>query len=174
MPELRPITQKDAFAYVEEHHRHHDVPVGALWQQAVQDDDGRICGVAVTGRPVARKLDDGLTCEVTRMCTNGADNACSILYAAARRVAKDKGFRRGLTYILDSEYQRTDSATGRRIGGNSLIAAGYRYLGKTDGGSWDRDSRPRVDKHPTEPKHRYGWGPWPEFDKQVKEMEAAE
>ena len=117
MPELRPITQKEAFAFIERHHRHHNVPVGALWHHAAHDEDGRLCGVAVVGRPVARKIDDGLTCEVTRLCTDGTYNACSLLYAAARRVAIDKGFRRGVTYILHSE------------DGSSLRAAGWRFLG---------------------------------------------
>jgi hypothetical protein len=164
MPELRPITQKDAFAFVAEHHRHHNVPVGSLWQHGTHDGDGSLCGVAVVGRPVARALDDGLTMEVTRLCTLGTENASSMLYGAARRAAVTKGYRRGLTYILDSEYQKTDPATGRRIGGKSLEASGWRYLGKTDGGSWHCPSRPRTDKNPTEPKHRYGWGPWPEFE----------
>jgi len=107
------------------------------------------------GRPVARKIDDGLTCEVTRLCTDGTYNACSLLYAAARRVAIDKGFRRGLTYILSSE------------DGASLRAAGWLFLGKSKGGSWNRPSRGRVDKHSTEPKYRYGWGAWPEFEKEL-------
>jgi hypothetical protein len=126
MPELRPITQKEAFAFIKQYHRHHDVPVGALWHHAAHDEDGRLCGVAIVGRPVARKIDDGLTCEVTRLCTNGTYNACSLLYAAARRVAIDKGFRRGVTYILNGEE------------GASLRAAGWRFLGMTKGGSWNR------------------------------------
>jgi len=92
MPELRPITQKEAFAFIRDHHRHHNVPVGALWHHACHDEDGRLCGVAIVGRPFARKLDDGLSCEVTRLCTDGTFNACSILYAAARRVALDQLF----------------------------------------------------------------------------------
>jgi len=171
MPDLRPILKDDAYAFIKEHHRHHDVPTGALWWHAAHDDDGSVCGVAISGRPIARNLDDGLTVEVTRLCTNGEDNACSLLYAAARRVAIAKGYRRGITYILDSEYLRTDPETDRRIGGKSLEAAGWRYLGKTDGGSHNRPSRPRTDKHPTEPKHRYGWGPWPQF---AQLLEAAE
>ena len=35
MLELRPITQKDAFAFVAAHHRHHKPPVGTLWQHGV-------------------------------------------------------------------------------------------------------------------------------------------
>jgi hypothetical protein len=149
--ELRPITRDDAFEFIRTHHRHHNVPVGGLWWQAVHDVDGSICGVAVTGRPVARPLDDGLTAEVTRLCTNGAANACSMLYAAARRVAVDKGFRRGLTYILASE------------DGASLRAAGWRLLWEVKGRSWNCPARPRVDKHPTENKTAYGWGAWPNF-----------
>lgn len=155
MIELRPIKQKEAFAHVKAHHRHHQPPPGGLWWQAVQNDDGVLVGVAVSGRPVSKALDDGLTVEVTRMCTDGTPNACSMLYGAARRVAEAKGFRRGLTYILSSE------------NGASLRAAGYRELWKTRGGSWDRDGRPRTDKHPTEPKTAYGWGAWPELAEDI-------
>ena len=37
----------------------------------------RLCGVAICGRPVARYLDDGLTLEILRCCTDGTYNACS-------------------------------------------------------------------------------------------------
>lgn len=148
--ELRPISQADAFAYIREHHRHHNAPVGALWWHAAHDDDGNLCGVAIVGRPVARRLDDGLTVEVTRLCTNGAPNACSLLYGAARRVALDKGYRRGITYILDSE------------DGGSLRASGWAELGETSGRSWSVPSRPRTDKHPLGVKRRFGFGPWNE------------
>lgn len=149
--ELRPVSQKDAFDFIREYHRHHNVPVGALWWHGVHDDEGTLCGVAVVGRPVARKLDDGLSVEVTRLCTNGTFNACSILYAASRRVALDKGYRRGLTYILEDE------------DGASLRASGWDFLGITPGKSWSVPTRPREDKHPLGPKHRYGFGIWPQF-----------
>lgn len=149
MIELRPVTQKEAFAFIRTHHRHHDVPVGGLWWQATCDDAGRLVGVAISGRPVARALDDGLTAEITRLCTDGTPNACSMLYAAARRVAVDKGYRRGLTYILASE------------DGASLRGAGWRHLWDVRGRSWDCPSRPRTDKHPTEDKQAWGWGAWP-------------
>ncbi len=98
-------------------------------------------------------LDDGLTCEVTRLCTDGTDNACSLLYGAARRCAETKGFRRGLTYILDEEFDVSAGA--------SLKAAGYLYLGRTSGGEWSRPSRQRPNKTPTQPKHKFGFGAWP-------------
>lgn len=148
--EVRPITRDDGDAFVREHHRHHGVPVGALWRHACHDDNGVLVGVAVVGRPVARALDDGLTAEVTRLCTDGTPNACSILYGAARRAALAKGYRRGLTYILASE------------DGASLRASGWRHLWSVKGRSWDTPSRPRTDKHPTEDKEAYGWGAWPD------------
>lgn len=149
--ELRPITREPAYDFIKEHHRHHGVPVGGLWWQAVHNDDGCLVGVAITGRPVARELDDELTAEVTRLCTNGYPNACSMLYAAARRVAINKGYRRGITYILASE------------NGSSLDAAGWSFLWDVKGRSWNCPSRPRVDKHPTEDKKAYGWGAWPQL-----------
>ena len=149
MIELRPITQKDAHDYIRRHHRHHGAPVGELWRHAVHDDQGVIVGVATVGRPVARALDDGLTVEVTRLCTDSTPNACSMLYGAARRAADAKGYRRGLTYILASE------------DGASVRAAGYRLLWTVRGRSWDCPSRRRIDKHPTVDKIAYGWGAWP-------------
>lgn len=146
--ELRPVKRDDADPFIREHHRHHNVPLGALWRHGVHNDDGSLVGVAVVGRPVARELDDGLTCEVTRLATDGHPNACSMLYAAARRAAIAKGYRRGLTYILASE------------NGASLRAAGWQRMWTVTGRSWDCPSRPRTDKHPTEDKHAYGWGSW--------------
>lgn len=148
MLNLRPIKQKEAFEFIRLHHRHHNIPVGWLWGHGVDNDEGVLVGVAVVGRPVARELDDGYTCEVTRLCTTGEPNACSILYGAARRAAVAKGYRRGLTYILESE------------SGSSLKASGWAVLGKVSGRSWNCPSRPRADKHPTVNKIRFGWGAW--------------
>jgi len=160
--ELRPISREEAHAFIRANHRHHDAPVGELWRHAVHDEDGRLVGVATVGRPVARGLDDGLTVEVTRLCTLDAPNANSLLYAAARRAADAKGFRRGLTYILWSEWERFDE-DGRRIGGAGARAAGYRFLWRVQGRPWSCKSRPRVDRHPTEDKAALGWGAWPDI-----------
>jgi hypothetical protein len=98
-------------------------------------------GVVIVGRPVARRRDDGLTAEVTRLCVlEGEPNACSFLYGKAARAALAMGFRRIGTYTLKSEP------------GTSLKAAGWVCLGERGGGSWERRSRPRADKHPTEQK----------------------
>ena len=139
-----PITISDACYYVKQHHRHHKPPQGALFALAVSRISGDdINGVAIVGRPVSRLTDDGWTAEVTRCCTDGTRNACSMLYRAAWRAAKAMGYRKLITYTLYSE------------NGSSLRAAGFQLLGQCGGGSWDRSSRPRVDKHPTQMKLKW-------------------
>lgn len=142
MLRLSPITQREALAFVDRHHRHHSPPRGALFQVAVANEN-EIRGVAVVGRPVARQLQDGYTAEVTRCCTLGDRNACSMLYGACWRAARALGYRRLVTYTLPEE------------GGASLRGAGFRCLGEAGGGSWSRRERPRVDLHPTQTKLRW-------------------
>lgn len=110
--EVKPITLREANAYVEAFHRHHGPTVGHKWSHAAYKD-GRLCGVAVVGRPTGRYLDDGHTLEVTRLCTDGTRNACSVLYAACARRAKLEGYEKIVTFILQSEP------------GTSLKAAGW-------------------------------------------------
>lgn len=136
MLHIAPISQHKAFAFIAEHHRHHLPPRGALFCIAAMDDEERIAGVVVVGRPVARMLQDGYTAEVTRCCTDGTHNAASMLYAAAWRAARAMGYRRLITYTLHDET------------GVSLTAAGWRVVYQTSGGSWSRPSRERQDKHP--------------------------
>lgn len=174
--DIRPVGRDDARTFIREHHRHHGVPIGWLWLHGAHDEDGNLVGVAVCGRPVARGIDDGLTMEVTRLATDGAPNANSILYAAADKAATSKGYRRWLTYLLASEWdrfqhretgeQRTDRALAgdpawKRVGGAGLRAIGARELWRVAGRSWDCPSRPRSDKHPTEDKVAIGKGAWP-------------
>ena len=87
MLSLVPVSLKDANAFVAAHHRHHKPVTGHKFSIGCEQD-GRLVGVAIVGRPVSRYLDNGLTLEVTRLCTTGEKNACSMLYAAAARAAK--------------------------------------------------------------------------------------
>ena len=128
--EIRPIILRDANIYVAQHHRHNIPTNGHKWSLACYDND-RLCGVAIAGQPVARKLDDGLTIEIRRVCTDGTYNACSILYGACARVAKAMGYKRIITYTLQSEP------------GTSLKASGFINEGDAGGTSWDVPSRPR-------------------------------
>ena len=79
---ITPISLDEANAFVSVHHRHHRPVPGAKFCLAVSECD-TVHGVAIIGRPVARKLDNGWTLEVNRVCTDGARNACSMLYGAA-------------------------------------------------------------------------------------------
>lgn len=140
---ITPIFQKEAFAFITFQHRHHKKPVGSIFQLGLSDKDGFLIGVAVVGRPVSRMLQDGRTCEVTRLCTDGSKNACSKLYSACARIAKEMGYKKIITYILKSEK------------GISLIASGWDKIGERGGGSWSRPSRGRTDNHPVELKVLY-------------------
>lgn len=139
---ITPITLKQANAFVAQYHRHHKPVVGHKFSIGVSCQ-GKLVGVAIVGRPVARNLDDGTTLEVTRCCTDGTKNAVSKLYGVARRVSKELGYTRVVTYTLCTET------------GISLRASGWVCKGLSGGGSWNSKLRPRIDKHPTCKKLRY-------------------
>ena len=131
-----PLTLAEANEFVRTHHRHHKPTVGGKFAIGVADEAGTVHGVAIVGRPVSRMLDDGWTVEVNRVATNGAENACSMLYGAAWRAARAMGYRRAVTYTLPQE------------GGTSLRAAGWKLIGEAGGGQWGSAKRPRVTAHP--------------------------
>ena len=83
------------------HHRHHGVVVGHKFSIGATKD-GMLVGVAICGRPVSRFLDDGYTLEITRLCTDGTPDVCSMLYGAAYRAARAMGYKKVVTYILDT------------------------------------------------------------------------
>jgi len=139
---LVPMPLAEANAFVLQHHRHHKPVVGAKFCLGASRAE-MIVGVAIIGRPVARRLDDGWTLEVNRLATDGTTNACSFLYGASWRAARALGYRRLIPFTLPQE------------GGASLRAAGWRLVGSTPGRSWSVPSRPRVDKHPLQEKWRW-------------------
>lgn len=131
---ITPIFQVEAFAFVGKYHRHHKKPVGWICGIGVAKEN-EIVGVVIVGRPHDRHQQDGFTACVTRLCTDGTPNACSMLYAAAWRAVKALGYRRLITYILATEP------------GTSLKAAGWKFVGERKAKSWNVKSRPRIDKH---------------------------
>ena len=138
-----PITLRAANAYVEERHRHHKPSRGHKFSIGLMVDL-EIVGVAICGRPVARGSDDGYTLEVSRLCTDGTKNACSKLYGACARVAKEMGYLKIQTYILESEI------------GTSLKASGWKLEFVTAGGQWKyTGGKERRTDQPTEPKQRW-------------------
>lgn len=126
--EIWPMPIMYAKRYIAEHHRHHKPPIAAVFALAA-NVDADLVGVIIVGRPKARMLDNGITAEVLRCCTEGRRNACSFLYGAAWRAARAIGYRRLVTYTLPEE------------GGASLRATGWRNDGEAGGGSWKRDAR---------------------------------
>ena len=139
---LIPMTRDEANAFIEQHHRHHKPVTSHRFAIGASVGD-RVVGVAIVGNPKARELQDGFTAEVTRLATDGTRNACSFLYGACWRASRALGFRRLITYILNTE------------NGTSLRASGWRLVAQTRGGSWSRSERPRVDKHPLQGKLRW-------------------
>lgn len=135
---LVPVTLREANAFVAEHHRHHGPTRGHKFAVAVGSTDGAMRGVAIAGRPVARQLDDGISLEVLRVCTDGTANVCSMLYGAVRRAAVAMGYpaERVFTYTLATEP------------GTSLRAAGWHRDRETKGGEWGREDRPRETANP--------------------------
>jgi hypothetical protein len=134
---LVPVTFSEACEFVAAWHRHHTPPRGHKFSIGVASGD-TLVGVAMVGRPVARHLDDGMTLEVNRTCTDGHHNANSMLYGAAWRAAKALGYRRLITYTQAGE------------SGSSLAAAGWRVVAElAPRPGWSAPSRPRNDKAPT-------------------------
>lgn len=127
---IRPITFRQACDFVNKHHRHHKPTVGCKFSLGLFDE-GKLVGVAICGRPVSRKLDDGLTCEVNRLCTDGTRNACSMLYGACCRVAKEMGYEKIITYILESENGASLKASNFVCEG---LAGGLKWTGSRDTG----------------------------------------
>jgi hypothetical protein len=150
--EVVPITQAEAKAFVAKLHRHTKPPLGMVFCVGVKDGE-TLVGVATAGRPSARMLQDGRTLEITRVCTDGARNACSMLYGASRRAAVALGYRRVVTYTLERE------------SGASLRAAGFLVAGRTEAArTWGRRARVRYAQslfgepaRDTGPKIRWEW-----------------
>lgn len=151
----------EANAFVARHHSHHAPTQGHRFSLGCFEGD-RLCGVAICGRPVARRLPQGTWVEVTRCCTDRTPHAASMLYAAAARAAFALGFARIFSDVMEDE------------GGVSLRAAGWTLTVDEHGdavkcghpqGSLGWDYRPRTEpmaealglraKHVKGYKHRW-------------------
>lgn len=148
--------QTEVFDDVDEHHSHHNAPVGWKFGIACYNGPTKV-GVAVVGRPISRMMQSKHpdTLEVTRVCCFGDGrlrwNAASKMYGACAREAARRGYKRLVTYTLDSEEA------------SSVKAANFMPTHKSEGGSWSRPSRDRQDDAPTCPKVRWELGlnkPW--------------
>ena len=139
---IAPITFREASEYINRFHRHHRATVGCKFCISVMDDTGQIHGVAVCGRPVSRRYDNGYTLEVNRVCSDGTRNVCSMLYGACCRIAKEMGYKKVITYTLVSE------------NGASLRASNFTCEGEAGKPHWTGD-RNRGQDIPAEMKKRW-------------------
>ena len=136
---IRPCTLRQANEYLKLFHRHSKRVAGCKFSICAYKDN-KLVGVAIVGRPVARKLDDGLTGEILRTCTDGTKNVNSFLYGACQRIWKEMGGSKIITYTLDTE------------SGISLRAAGFVIVAETPafpkGKGWttrkNREWQPKV------------------------------
>ena len=138
--QIVPVYLKEARRFVGLVHRHNKPPQGGLFAVGLVDSENpnQLVGVAIAGRTVSRRLDDGKTIEITRVATDGTKNACSKLYGA-------------ITYTLQEE------------SGASLRASNWQLdeeLPASKG--WDSPSRLRVEQDlfgnditPMGPKYRW-------------------
>lgn len=130
----RPISIREAKAYVARWHRHLKPPTGALFAlSAYRLGAVEPCGVIIVGRPLAEARQDGVTCEVLRCAVpEGERNAASFLYGKAKRAAQALGYLRCVTSSLATE------------SGDTLRAVGAQ-LDRTDKGrEWSSPGRPRA------------------------------
>lgn len=143
---LIPLSLKEAQEFVNRFHRHHNASYRDKFRIGLVKDKNLV-GVVMVGRPVSRVLDDKLTLEVNRCCVlDGNRNACSMLYGAAARVAKNLGYSKIVTYTLDFE------------SGSSLRAVGWTLESSVKGQNWNRPSREREQKSDYQTFDKYRWG----------------
>jgi hypothetical protein len=141
--EAVPLHLREANNFVAQYHRH-SLPTAGCKFALGAAHDGKLVGVAIAGRPVSRRLDDGKTLEVLRVATDGTANACSFLYSRCARIARLMGYSTIITYTLESE------------GGASLRAVGARPTGPLESHEWGNPNRPRKSQQVYhEPKYRW-------------------
>ena len=139
---LWPCTIRAAKLWVFATHRHLPEFNGARFAVAVVNDGGEICGVAVANNGPSAWEGTGRL-NIGRVSTDGAKDACSMLYGAMCRAGKALGYVEAWTYTLPEEP------------GTSLRAAGFQDMGLTDGGEHDRKSRRRKPAKDARPKRRW-------------------
>lgn len=139
---IKPLTLSQANALVARLHRHHKPTRGHRFSIGAFEG-GNCVGAAIVGRPVARLTAQYEVAEVLRLVTDGSKNACSFLYGACARIAKEMGFAKIQTFILDNEP------------GVTLKAAGWKMDGVSAGGQWSHTAGPRRTDQPTCAKQRW-------------------
>lgn len=130
---VKMIPLRVANRFVAQFHRHHKPVAGHKFSLGAFIDN-ELYGVAIVGRPVARKLDTGNTFEVTRLCVKERQTGvASRLYNEAAMWAWGHGASRVVTYTLEREAAK------------SLQWAKWKKSKvSSKGGSWSRPGRSRT------------------------------
>ena len=142
-----PMSIHEANEFVTNFHRHSKPTRGAKYAIGASLD--KLFGVAIVGRPVARRLDDGFTAEVLRVCVvdNAPKNTCSFLYGRCWRIWQQMGGLKMITYTLKKE------------SGASLRGVGWKIIGET--GGWKENkgwtTRPNRDWLPIYGQLKFRW-----------------
>lgn len=139
-----PLELHEANELVAKLHRHHKPSRGHRLSIGAIDDEGKLRAAAILGRPVARGYTAREVLEVARLVSDGTPNACSFLYGAAARIAREMGFARIQTYTLEEEP------------GTSLRASGWSFEAIVGGRIWHHtDGKPRRTDQPNGRKARW-------------------
>jgi hypothetical protein len=125
-----PLHLREANEFVTKYHRHSLPTVGGIFAVGAALGE-KLVGVAIAGRPVARRLDNGKTLEVLRVCADGARNANSSLSGRVKRIAHLMGYEKVITYMPEEE------------SGASLRSVGAEVVATLKPKEWGVPSRPR-------------------------------
>src|SRR5207244_3118103 len=115
------VPMLEAHAFTDKYHRHLDgARANAKFAIGLKDDTGDLVAVLTAGRPSDGKTNQHTILELSRVTTKDNNpNACSILIAAATKVAVIFGCERVQTFTLPHE------------DGASYLACGFRFDGWT-------------------------------------------
>jgi hypothetical protein len=119
-----PIAFHDARKFIQAHHAYLAAPRGCLFCIAAYDH-GDIVAVAIVNRPVNPSMDDGVTAEISRLCTHDAPaNTATALLRRVLRACRAIGYHRLISYV-DAERD-----------GGSFKAASYSVTAVTKRRQW--------------------------------------
>ena len=144
--EIVPINLAEANEFVRNFHRHNKPTQGGKFAIGLSTETG-LCGVVIVGRPIARLIQDDFTAEVLRLCVkdDSPRNSCSKLYASSWRASKAMGYRKLITYTLQSE------------SGESLRGAGFKIVAQTKHSGKGWMNRPNRDWQPVYGQLKFRW-----------------
>ncbi len=111
----KPLDLDDANRFITMFHRHNRKVIGHKFSIGIFFEN-ELIGVSIVGRPLARKLDNGNTVEILRLCVKeGYPNVASRLYNRTRKICELMGYDSVITYTLQTEPGSSLKAIGAKI-----------------------------------------------------------